>query len=304
MIKGTVIKSTGSWYRVETESREKIDCRLRGNFRLDAGRRTNPVSVGDIVEVAGTPGNYFVSSIMDRRNYVIRKSNNLSKQSQIIAANIDLVLLMVTIKSPRTSLGFIDRYLAICELYGIDAVLFFNKCDLYTFEDNEVLNEYVSIYETIGYRVICGSVKNGDSLDTIKLILKDKIVLLAGHSGVGKSSFLNYLFPEAYQKTGDISSAHSKGIHTTTFAEMFSGDENIRVIDTPGIKDFGIVETDKSEIQNGFREIKKLRHLCKFNDCQHMDEPECEILKALNDGNITESRYYNYLLIRETLQEG
>jgi ribosome biogenesis GTPase len=263
--------------------------------------RTNPIAVGDEVIISGEEGNYSIEEIADRKNYVIRKSNNLSKRSQIIASNIDLVLLIATIKSPRTSLGFIDRYLAICELYGIDVLLFFNKCDLYNAEDQTLLKEYTSIYNSLGYRVVHGSILDKKNVADLKDILRNKTVLLAGHSGVGKSSWLNKIVPDAGQRTANISSAHSKGVHTTTFAEMFLSEDDIRIIDTPGIKDFGIVESDKSEIQNGFREIKKLRHLCRFNDCNHVDEPECAILKALNDSNVRESRYYNYLAIRESL---
>lgn len=300
-MKGLVIKSTGSWYKIQTDSNEVIDCRLKGTFRLDDSGRTNPIAVGDEVIVSGTIGNYSIKEILPRRNYVIRKSNNLSKRTQIIASNVDLVLLMVTIKSPRTSLGFIDRYLAICELYGIEVLIFINKCDLMQDEDKSILNEYVEIYESIGYSVLYGSIVHSDGIDELTRLMKGKTVLLAGHSGVGKSSLLNVLIPEAGQRTGEISTAHAKGVHTTTFAEMFISPEQIRIIDTPGIKDFGIVETDKSEIQNGFREIKRLRHLCKFNDCQHVDEPDCEIIKAFNVANIKESRYYNYLMIRESM---
>jgi ribosome biogenesis GTPase len=300
-MQGTIIKSTGSWYRALTSTSELIDCRLRGSFRLADSDRTNPIAVGDVVIISGEEGNYSIEEIADRKNYVIRKSNNLSKRSQIIASNIDLVLLIATIKSPRTSLGFIDRYLAICELYGIDVLLFFNKCDLYNAEDQTLLKEYTSIYNSLGYRVVHGSILDKKNVADLKDILRNKTVLLAGHSGVGKSSWLNKIVPDAGQRTANISSAHSKGVHTTTFAEMFLSEDDIRIIDTPGIKDFGIVESDKSEIQNGFREIKKLRHLCRFNDCNHVDEPECAILKALNDSNVRESRYYNYLAIRESL---
>lgn len=298
---GLIIKSTGSWYRVKLDEGDILDCRLKGKFRLKSIDSTNPIAVGDRVVIEGSGGKWVVSEILERRNYIIRKSNNLSKQTQIIACNLDLVLLIVTISHPRTSLGFIDRYLMICELYGVDVLLFWNKTDLYNSEAFETLREYSNIYKNIGYRVGEGNILDEGLRKDLKSQLSNKTVLLAGHSGVGKSSWLNLLIPGYDQKVGEVSNAHNKGKHTTTFAEMFFGEDDIRIIDTPGIKDFGIAGVDRKELQDGFREFKKIRHLCRFNDCTHVDEPNCAILKALNDASISESRYYNYLSILETI---
>ncbi len=298
---GLVIKSTGSWYRVKLKSGELLDCRLKGKFRLKSIDSTNPVAVGDDVMIEGSGGKWVISEILNRRNYIIRKSNNLSRQSQIIASNLDLVLLMVTISQPRTSLGFIDRYLLICELYGVDVLLFWNKTDLYQEEENILLKEFSDIYKNIGYGVVMGNIHDGQVEKDLLSAISGRTTLLAGHSGVGKSSWLNRLIPDLDQKTGEVSSAHHKGKHTTTFAEMFFGAGGMQIIDTPGIKDFGMVSLERREVQFGFREFQKIRHLCRFNDCAHVDEPDCAILKALNDANITESRYYNYLSILETI---
>ncbi len=301
-MKAFVIKSTGSFYKVKDLNGEFYECRLRGALRQKKSDLTNPVAVGDWVEVEQVNNEYHISNIYPRDNYVLRKSNNLSKRAQIIASNIHQVLLIVTISQPRTSFGFIDRYLAICEIYGINAFILFNKLDAYNKEELLLLDEYQSVYNQIGYKTIVGSVFNEETIHEIKELIFNKITLLAGHSGVGKSTWLNLLIPNSGQKTGEISEAHQKGKHTTTFAEMFFINEQTGIIDTPGIKDFGIVETEKSEVQNGFKEFIKYRQFCRFKNCTHIEEPNCAILKALNDGSVSESRYYTYLSIFEEIQ--
>lgn len=300
-MRGLVVKSTGSLYRVRDQDGLFIECRLKGSLRQNKSELTNPVAVGDWVEVDVLKEYNHISIIYPRDNYVLRKSNNLSKRAQIIASNIDQVLLIVTISQPRTSFGFIDRYLAICEIYGIEVILLFNKFDIYNSDEKLLLEEYVSLYNRIGYKTLNGSVFNIETIDEISRIISNKKTLLAGHSGVGKSTWLNKLVPAVNQKTGEISEAHKKGKHTTTFAEMFFMDDTTGIIDTPGIKDFGIVETIKSEVQNGFKEFRKYRNFCRFNNCSHTEEPNCAILDALNNGTISESRYYTYLSIIDEL---
>ena len=302
-MKGLVVKSTGSIYKVMNQAGLLYECRLKGSLRQNKSELTNPVAVGDWVEVDVLKEYNHISSIYPRDNYVLRKSNNLSKQAQMIAANIDQVLLIVTISQPRTSFGFIDRYLAICELYGIETILLFNKYDIYNKAEMQLLEQYELLYRKIGYKTVVGSVFNDETVTQINEIIANKKTLLAGHSGVGKSTWLNKLIPDIDQKTGEISEAHQKGKHTTTFAEMFFVNQKTGIIDTQGIKDFGIVETEKSEVQNGFKEFVKYRHFCRFNNCSHTEEPNCAILEALNDGNISESRYYTYLSIIGEIDE-
>lgn len=298
-MEGLVTKSTGSFYQVSNAENKVFTCRLQGKLRLTTESLTNPVAVGDKVDflIDGDYGS--IIKVHPRKNYIIRKSNNLSRKEQMIAANIDLVLLMITIARPRTSYGFIDRYLAVAENFGIDVILLFNKLDLYGDKERILLNEYELLYNSLGYKFFSGSLQSYPAVEQLKSVLRKKVVLLAGHSGVGKSTLLNTIAEKKVQKTADISKVHLKGMHTTTFAEMFEIENEISLIDTPGIKDFGIVGFTSEEIQNGFREFKKYRPNCQFNNCSHTHEPNCAILEALNLGNISESRYYSYLSILE-----
>lgn len=298
-MRGIVFKSTGSWYFVRDESGKFHQCRMKGKFRLAEIKNTNPIAVGDVVDFEIEEGkeNSVVTKIHPRKNYIIRKSTNLSKQTHIIASNIDQAVIIATVASPRTSFGFIDRFLITAEAYSIPALIVFNKSDLYENESKDLLKEYKAIYEKIGYRTITISVLKNENLEEIKNILKDKTTLIAGHSGVGKSSLINNLQPKLNLKTGDISVAHSKGIHTTTFAEMHELSIGGFVIDTPGIKEFGIIDFEKQEVSHFFPEMRELMNSCKFNNCLHINEPNCAVIKNVNEGNIAVSRYETYLNI-------
>lgn len=298
-MRGIVFKSTGSWYFVRDEHGKIHQCRMKGKFRLAEIKNTNPIAVGDTVDFEMEEGkeNTVITKIHPRKNYIIRKSTNLSKQTHIIASNIDQALIIATVASPRTSFGFIDRFLITAEAYSIPALIVFNKSDLYENESKNLLKEYKAIYEKIGYKTITISILKNENLVEIKNILKDKTTLIAGHSGVGKSSLINILEPKLNIKTGDISVAHSKGIHTTTFAEMHELSIGGFVIDTPGIKEFGIIDFEKQEVSHYFPEMRELINSCKFNNCLHMNEPDCAVIKNVNEGNIAVSRYETYLNI-------
>lgn len=300
MKKGLVIKSTGSWYLVRTEDGHDIECKVKGNFRLKGIRSTNPVSVGDRVDIAeNNEGTAFITNIEDRKNYIIRKASNLSKQSHILATNVDLCLLVVTINHPVTSTVFIDRFLASAEAYSVPVTLVVNKTDIYDDEDSEYLDSLIYLYESIGYPCLKISALQEDGLDALQEKIKDKITLLAGHSGVGKSTLLNRLIPHANVKTGAISDYHGKGMHTTTFSEMIELPEGGFIIDTPGIKGFGTVAMEKEEISHYFLEIFKFSQDCRYNNCMHMNEPGCAVLKAVEEHYISESRYKSYLSMIE-----
>lgn len=293
---GLVVKSTGSWYAVRIENAEVIECRLKGKIRLDDRKTTNPVAVGDIVDVERSlDGNNQITNIHPRKNYIIRKSINLSKQAHIIASNLDQALLVATIVAPRTSLGFIDRFLVTAEAYGIPAKIIFNKKDVL---DDEMLSlqiEMMDLYTNIGYE--CFSVSSFDKQDIefLKTVLKDKITLMSGHSGVGKSTLVNAIEPNLDLKIGDISSTHLKGMHTTTFAQLFPLSFGGDIIDSPGIKELGLVEMKKEEVGHYFLEIQKLSANCKFNNCLHVNEPHCAIIKGVEEGVISSERYQSYL---------
>ena len=293
---GLVVKSTGSWYAVRIENAEVIECRLKGKIRLDDRKTTNPVAVGDIVDVERSlDGNNQIANIHPRKNYIIRKSINLSKQAHIIASNLDQALLVATIVAPRTSLGFIDRFLVTAEAYGIPAKIIFNKKDVL---DDEMLSlqiEMMDLYTNIGYE--CFSVSSFDKQDIefLKTVLKDKITLMSGHSGVGKSTLVNAIEPNLDLKIGDISSTHLKGMHTTTFAQLFPLSFGGDIIDSPGIKELGLVEMKKEEVGHYFLEIQKLSANCKFNNCLHVNEPHCAIIKGVEEGVISSERYQSYL---------
>ncbi len=303
---GLVIRNTGSWYTVLTESGSKIDCKIKGNFRLKGIRSTNPVAVGDRVEIIrNQEGTAFIKEILERRNYIIRKSSNLSKQSHIIAANIDQACLIVTIDFPQTSTTFIDRFLASAEAYRIPVILVFNKTDLLTSEEEQTyLHLMENLYENIGYKCISISAKTGQGVEKVKQILQGKTTLFSGNSGVGKSTLLNELVPNAQLRTAEISDAHNTGMHTTTFSEMLQLEEGGWVIDTPGIKGFGTFDMEPEEICGYFKEIFLFSKKCRFNNCTHTHEPGCAVRKAVEDHYISESRYTSYLSMLEDKEEG
>lgn len=295
---GTVTKSTGSNYLVRIEGGKIISCKLKGKIRLDDRKTTNPVTVGDKVDVElENEDEGLISNIHQRKNYIIRKSINLSKQAHIIASNMDQAILIATLVEPRTSLGFIDRFLITAEAYSIPAILVFNKSDNLNKELLEIQNEIISIYETIGYPCYVISSLDKKSVDQLKPVLQGKTTLISGHSGVGKSTFINALQPELNLKTGEISAAHSKGTHTTTFAELFHLDFGADIIDTPGIKELGLVEMKKEEVGHYFPEIRKYMNDCKFNNCLHVNEPKCAVREAAERGDISPERYESYLKI-------
>ncbi|WP_290044655.1 ribosome small subunit-dependent GTPase A [uncultured Muribaculum sp.] len=296
---GLVIKNTGSWYVVHTDNGEDVNCKIKGNFRLKGIRTTNPVAVGDRVTISVNPdGNAFITAIQPRKNYIIRRASNLSKESHIIAANLDCAFLVVTLAHPVTSTTFIDRFLATAEAYRVPAVLLINKVDLLTDdEDKEYCEAVASLYRTIGYDVLEISALTGEGMTELRERLKDKISLFSGNSGVGKSTIINALLPDLDLRTGSISDMHDTGMHTTTFSEMFPLPEGGWIIDTPGIKGFGTIDFDKHEIAHFFPEIFKISADCKYGNCTHTHEPGCAVLKALDDHYISQSRYASYLSI-------
>lgn len=303
--KGLVIRNTGSWYVVKTDSGLSVECKIKGNFRLKGIRSTNPVAVGDRVQISGTEsGNSFITEIEDRKNYIIRRASNLSKQSHIIAANLDLCLLVVTVNYPETSTTFIDRFLASAEAYRVPVSIVFNKADRYTEDELRYLEGLINLYDTIGYTCYKVSALTGEGIDEIRNLLKDRITLFSGHSGVGKSTLINAILPEQHQKTSEISAAHNKGMHTTTFSEMFPVEGNGYIIDTPGIKGFGTFDMKDEEVGHYFKEIFKFSAECKYGDCTHRHEPGCAVRQAVADHYISESRYASYLNILEDKEEG
>ena len=292
---GIVTKSTGSHYLVRTEDGEVLDCVLKGKLRLDGRKTTNPVAVGDKVDINREGEDTVISNIYPRKNYIIRKSINLSKQAQILASNLDQAILVATLVSPRTSLGFIDRFLITAEAYSIPAKLVFNKADILDEELLKLQQEIIDIYTKIGYECIVVSSVNGKNLEKVKELLKNKTTLIAGHSGVGKSTLINAIEPTLQLKTGEISAAHSKGMHTTTFAELHELSFGGFIIDSPGIKELGLVEMKKEEVGHYFPEIRERMNACKFNNCLHVNEPKCAIKDAVESGEISEERFTSYL---------
>jgi ribosome biogenesis GTPase len=297
-MQGLVTKSTGSWYQVKAGD-QTIDCRIKGKFRTKGITTTNPLAVGDVVDFEMEPEQEtgVITNLQQRKNYIIRKSINLSKQAQIIAANLDMALLVVTLASPRTSLGFIDRFLVTAEAYGITACLIFNKLDLFSDEGLEILSEYQAVYENIGYKCYSVSALEGTHIDTVQELLKDKVTLFSGHSGVGKSSLINRLLPDLDLRTHMISDWSDKGMHTTTFAEMFELPQGGYIIDTPGIRELGVIDIEKQELGHFFPEMRELMNQCRFNNCRHINEPGCAVLAAIGEGDIAISRYDSYLSI-------
>ena len=303
-MKGFVIKNTGSWYSVKTDDGKVVECKIKGNFRLKGIRSTNPVAVGDHVEIAlNQEGTAFITLIDERRNYIIRKSQNLSKQSHIIAANVDQAFLIVTVNYPQTSTTFIDRFLASAEAYSVPVVLVFNKRDILSDDERHYQQSMVHLYETIGYECREISAATGEGIEELHKLLKGKITLLSGNSGVGKSTLINQILPEANLRTAEISDAHNTGMHTTTFSEMLELPEGGYIIDTPGIKGFGTFDMEPEELTSYFREIFHFSKDCKFSNCTHTHEPGCAVLKALEEHYIAQSRYQSYLGMLEDKDE-
>ena len=307
-MRGLVIKNTGSWYTVLTDDGQLIDCKIKGNFRLKGIRSTNPVAVGDRVTVG--EGDW-ITEIEDRRNYIIRKSINLSKQSHILAANVDQAMLVVTVANPQTSTTFIDRFLASAEAYRVPVILVFNKTDLLDEDMLRYQAAIVNLYQTIGYECHQISAGTGDGVEALQPLLTDKITLLSGNSGVGKSTLINRLVPGASLRTAEISDAHNTGQHTTTFSEMIPIDPSLPLsqsrgflIDTPGIKGFGTFDMEPEELTSYFKEIFHFSQDCRFSNCTHTHEPGCAVLKALEDHYIAESRYQSYLSMLNDKDEG
>ena len=298
-MRGLVTKSTGSWYQVVDENGNRYDCRIKGKFRTKGIKTTNPIAVGDYVSFELEEGsqNGIINELEPRRNYIIRKSVNLSKQTQIIGANLDQALLVVTLASPPTSTGFIDRFLVTAEAYRIPAIIVFNKLDLFSEEGLDILEEYIQMYESLGYPCYPVSALEGANISDLIEALKDKVTLVSGHSGVGKSTLINAIIPGTALKTGDISEWSDKGKHTTTFAEMMDLPFPGKIIDTPGIRELGIVDIEPQELSHYFPEMRNLLNQCKFHNCRHINEPGCAVLKALEEGEIYPSRYDSYLSI-------
>lgn len=298
-MQGTVYKSTGSWYTVKTREGEFYDCRIKGKFRIRGIKSTNPVAVGDKVhfdlEQPDKNSDGIITEIEARRNYIIRKSVNLSKQTHIIAANLDQVFLMVTLKKPRTFPGFIDRFLATSEAYEIPVILLFNKVDIYDPDELNEVRYLADLYRKIGYTCIGISAKTGNNVDKVKGLMKEKTSMFSGHSGVGKSTLVNYIEPGLELRTEAVSEQHLQGQHTTTFAEMYDLENDARIIDTPGIKGFGLVDMEKEEIGDYFPEFFALKGACKFNNCLHLDEPDCAVKEALDRDEVAWSRYRSYV---------
>ena len=308
-MKGLVIKNTGSWYTVLTDDGQLLDCKVKGNFRIKGIRSTNPVAVGDRVTINDE---CWITEIEDRKNYIIRKSINLSKQSHILAANVDQALLIVTVAKPETSTTFIDRFLASAEAYRVPVILIFNKVDLLNADERNYQQMMVNLYETIGYECRIVSAETGEGIEELRPLLEGKITLLSGNSGVGKSTLINRLIPHANQRTAEISDAHQTGMHTTTFSEMiavdgFPVDTSVKtptwLIDTPGIKGFGTFDMEREELTSYFKEIFEFSKQCRFSDCTHTHEPGCAVLKAVEDHYIAQSRYQSYLSMLDDKDE-
>lgn len=303
-IKGLVVRNTGSDIRVHADDGCLLDCKVKGNLRIKGIRSTNPVAIGDRVVVTGRDGNWFIQSIEDRRNYIVRKPANLSKQLHIIAANIDVALIVVTVNHPETNLVFLDRYLATAEAYNVPVYLVFNKVDLYDEDDLEYLSGLENLYRTIGYECFRVSAVQGVGVSELLERLHGKTCLLSGNSGVGKSSLLNAFAPEINAKVGQISDAHDTGMHTTSYSEMFTICGDIHIIDTPGIKGFNTIDMKPEEVGHYFPEIFKASSECRYGNCTHRHEPGCAVLKAIEDHLISESRYNSYLSIIDDYTEG
>ena len=305
-MKATVYKSTGSWYITKTEEGNFFNSRIKGVFKIDGITSTNPLAVGDVVELEfenDADQTAMITEILPRKNYITRQSPSHKMQHHIIAANLDQSVMFATLREPRTSQGFIDRFLVTCEAYHVPAIIVFNKTDLYRKKEQQKFDDLYHMYTSIGYKVFGMSVEKGDGIDNLKQQLQNKITLMSGHSGVGKSSFLNKVFPDFKLKTQDVSGWSGKGMHTTTFAEMFDLPFGGAVIDTPGMREFGIVDVSKQELSHYFPEMRKLLNECHFNDCLHTNEPGCAIKKAVEDGRIDAERYISYWNILDSFDD-
>ena len=303
-MQGLVIKNTGNIYSVKTDS-GVVECRIKGNFRLKDIKSTNPVAVGDYVKISMREDNTaYISEILPRRNYIVRKASNLSKQSHILAANVDICLLVVTVNYPATSTTFIDRFLASAEAYRVPVVLVFNKTDLYNDEELATMEQLITLYESIGYRCLRTAATEGKGIEEIKEIINGHVTLLAGNSGVGKSSLVNAVSPETAARIGEISKIHNKGMHTTTYSEMFELMPGSYLVDTPGVKGFGTYDMEIEEIADYFIEIFECSKGCRFGNCTHLHEPGCAVIEAVERGDIALSRYSSYLSMIEEKKEG
>jgi ribosome biogenesis GTPase / thiamine phosphate phosphatase len=303
-MQGVVYKSTGSWYTVKDEYGKIWNARMKGVFKLDGITSTNPIAVGDVVdfeEENSKEQTVMITRILDRKNYINRQSPRIKSQQHIVAANIDQSLMIATIKEPRTSQGFIDRFLVVCEMYHVPAIILFNKIDLYKQKDLAKFKQLKEVYEAIGYRVVGVSLKQDPDTQDIKGLLKEKMTLISGHSGVGKSTFINAIIPDAKVRTQDVSGWSGKGQHTTTFAEMYELPFGGKIIDTPGMKEFGLVDIERSELSGYFPEMRERLNDCQFNNCLHINEPGCAIKQAVIDGEIDEDRYVSYYNILESI---
>ena len=302
----TVYKSTGNWYIVKDDGGNQFNARLLGKFKIDGLTSTNPIAVGDHVRIEmenELEGSVTITEIDDRRNYITRSSPANKYQHHIVASNLDQSLLFATLKDPKTSQGFIDRFLITSEAYHIPSIIVFNKTDLYKKKEEEKFSLVKEIYETIGYKVLAMSIETGDGVGDVRSLLKDKVTLLSGHSGVGKSSFINIVFPDMKLKTQDVSGWSGKGLHTTTFAEMFDLPFGGKIIDTPGIRELGLVDIPKQELSHYFPEMRALINDCQFNNCMHLNEPGCAVKTAVENGDIHMDRYISYCNILETINE-
>ena len=304
LLQGRVIKNTGSSYVVKTDDGREYSCRIKGNFRIKGIRTTNPVAVGDIVKISQASDDaYYIKEIIPRKNYIIRRASNLSKESHILAANIDRAILVASIFNPETPTTFIDRFLSTAEAYSIPAVIVLNKCDLWTEEITGYAEDLKELYEKIGYKVLFTSATSGGGIEDLKTLITDKISLLAGNSGVGKTSLINALIPGLNLRTGDVSDMHHTGTHTTTFSEMIPLPDGGELIDIPGVKGFGMIEYQPAEVGHYFPEIFKKASDCRYSDCRHLGEPGCAVEEAVENGEISPSRFASYLSIMEEVMQ-
>jgi ribosome biogenesis GTPase len=305
-MKATVYKSTGSWYTIRDKEGNWYNARIKGVFKIDGITSTNPIAVGDEVEMEienEADRTAIITNILPRNNYITRQSPRVKHQHHIVAANLDQSLLIATIKEPRTSQGFIDRFLVAAEMFHVRSAIVFNKADIYKNKEIEQFNEWKEMYEVAGYKVLLTSIKDNIGMDELREVLKDKTTLISGHSGVGKSSLLNALIPDLALKTTDVSGWSGKGRHTTTFAEMYDLPFGGRVIDTPGMREFGLVDISRQELSHYFPEMRQRLNDCQFNNCMHINEPGCAIKQAVRDGQINEDRYVSYATILDSIEE-
>jgi len=305
-MKATVYKSTGSWYLVKTENGQAFNARIKGIFKIDEITSTNPVAVGDEVEIEAeneTENTAIITDIHERKNYIARTTPHRTWQRHIVASNVDQSLLFATLKEPRTSQGFIDRFLVACEAYHVPAIIVFNKADIYRKKELQQFEDFTSMYEAIGYKVLLTSMKENKGIDELKNLLQNKTTLISGHSGVGKSTFINAIIPELMLRTKDVSGWSGKGMHTTTFAEMFDLPLSGRIIDTPGLREFGLTDISKQELSHYFPEMRERLNNCQFNNCIHINEPGCAVKKAVEEEEIFPERYISYCNILESIEE-